>query len=186
MKKTHTEGNFMLKMFTTQLTGLLGRIQTKQEESFEDAARLLAQAVAGQGTIYIFGTNEMAAVELEAVNGAEPMQNARIWDSSAPPTFSAADRALIISRFSSDPKAIEAARLLAKEGIPYVAVCTVDDEGGTDFLSLAHVHIDLFLKKGLLPDEIGGRHGYPSSIAALYVYYGLKFIIEEILAEYEN
>ena len=49
---------------------------------------------------------------------------------------------------------------------------------------LADVHIDLQLIKGLLPNDAGERFGYPSSMAALYVYYGLKFTIEEILAEY--
>ena len=33
----------MLKMFTTQLTGLFKRIEEKEEYSFEDGARLLAQ-----------------------------------------------------------------------------------------------------------------------------------------------
>jgi len=50
---------------------------------------------------------------------------------------------------------------------------------------LADVHINLQLLKGLLPDDFGNRYGYPSSMAALYVYYGIKFTIDEILAEYE-
>ncbi|MFL6556676.1 MAG: DUF2529 family protein, partial [Bacillus sp. (in: firmicutes)] len=33
----------MLKMFTTQLTGMFKRIEEKEEYSFEDGARLLAQ-----------------------------------------------------------------------------------------------------------------------------------------------
>jgi hypothetical protein len=53
-----------------------------------------------------------------------------------------------------------------------------------DLTQLADVHIDLRLTKGLLPDETGNRYGYPSAMAALFVYHGLKFTIEEILAEY--
>lgn len=49
---------------------------------------------------------------------------------------------------------------------------------------MADVHIDLRLKKGLLPDELGNRVGYPTSLVALYIYFGLKFTIEEILEEY--
>jgi uncharacterized phosphosugar-binding protein len=176
----------MLKMFSTQLTGLLGRIQNKQEENFEDAARLLAQASAGQGKIYIFGPNEMAAVGLEATSGVEPLQSAAIWEPSSPPTFTAADRAMIITRFSSDPNGIEAAEILQREGVPFISVCTSDEDSGKSLAELADVHIDLFLKKGLLPDETGNRYGYPGPIAALYVYYGLKFTIDEILAEYDQ
>ncbi len=65
-----------------------------------------------------------------------------------------------------------------------MAVSTHIEENQETLVELADVHIDLQLKKGLLPDDAGNRIGYPSSMAALYVYYGLKFTIEEILAEY--
>lgn len=54
----------MLKMFSTQLTGLFNRLQEKEDFSIEDGARLLAQAAAGEGTVYIFGIKEMQAVAL--------------------------------------------------------------------------------------------------------------------------
>jgi hypothetical protein len=73
-----------------------------------------------------------------------------------------------------------AEQLQVKE-IPFVAVST----GGGHLDELADVHINLGLKQGLLPDDLGNRYGYPASIAALFVYYGLKFTIDEILAEYE-
>ena len=41
----------MSKILTTQLTGLLQRIQQTEEESIEETARLLEQAAIGQGTI---------------------------------------------------------------------------------------------------------------------------------------
>jgi hypothetical protein len=46
--------------------------------------------------------------------------------------------------------------------------------------------MNLQLSKGLLPDEVGNRFGLPSSMAALFTYYGLKFTFDEILAEYEE
>ena len=39
----------MSKILTTQLTGLLQRIQQSEEESIEETARLLAQARLGKG-----------------------------------------------------------------------------------------------------------------------------------------
>jgi uncharacterized phosphosugar-binding protein len=168
----------MLKMFTTQVTGLLKRIEEKEEYGFEDGARLLAQ-----GSIYILATKEMKAVEYEALEGAEPFKDVKIFDEIEELTD--ADRVLIFTRYSTDETALEVARQLQEKAIPFVAVTSSVPEG-EELLELADVVIDLRLTKGLLPDDEGNRYGYPSSMAALFVYYGLKFTIEEILAEYEE
>ncbi|MEH7155388.1 DUF2529 domain-containing protein [Neobacillus drentensis] len=168
----------MLKMFTTQLTGLFKRLEEKEEYSFEDGARLLAQ-----GSIYIFATKEMKAVEFEAMEGAEPFKSVRVFKSAE--ELTEADRVLMFTRYSSDVEALEVAKQLNDKGIPLVVVATVVSEGD-QLQELADLVIDLRLTKGLLPDEEGNRYGYPSSMAALFVYYGLKFTVEEILAEYED
>lgn len=173
----------MLKMFTTQLTGLFKRIEEKGEYSFEDGARLLAQAPVGDGSIYIFATKEMKAVLYEALEGAEPLKSVKMFEGVEELTDS--DRVLIFSRYSGDEAALELAFQLHEKAIPIVAVSTVVPEG-EKLLELADLHIDLRLTKGLLPDDLGNRYGYPSSMAALFVYFGLKFTIEEILAEYEE
>jgi hypothetical protein len=165
----------LMKMFTTQLTGLFKRIEDKGEFSFEDGARLLAQ---GQ-SIYLVGFREMKAVEFEALEGAEPLKGALINIEAA----TSADRVLLFTRNSDDQEAVELAGTLKEKDIPFVAVSTSVPDG--KLVELADVHIDLQLTKGLLPDDFGNRYGYPSSMAALYVYYGLKFTIDEILAEYE-
>jgi hypothetical protein len=166
----------MLKMFTTQLTGLFKRIEEKEEYSFEDGARLLAQ-----GPIYIFATKEMKAVEYEALEGAEPFQGVKIFEGVEELTDS--DRVLMFTRYSNDTAALEVAAQLQEKGIPFVAVTSAVPEG-RELLELADLAIDLRLTKGLLPDDLGNRYGYPSAMAALFVYFGLKFTIEEILAEY--
>jgi hypothetical protein len=165
-----------MKMFTTQLTGLFKRIEEKEEFSFEDGARLLAQ---GQ-TIYVVGFKEMKGVEFEALEGAEPLKGALTNVEAA----TSSDRVLLFTRHSDNPEAVELAVELDKKGVPFVAVSTSVSEDGK-LEDLADVHINLQLKKGLLPDDFGNRYGYPSLMAALYVYYGLKFTIDEILAEYE-
>ncbi|WP_264739868.1 DUF2529 domain-containing protein [Cytobacillus firmus] len=173
----------MLKMFSTQLTGLFKRLQEKEEFSIEDSARLLAQAAAGDGKIYIYGTKEMAAIGYEAVQSQEPLRDAAILESDE--EVSETDRVIIFSRHSDDEEAAVLAKSLSEKGIPFVAVSTVKVESNVNIADLAHVHIDLKLAKGLLPDEEGNRFGYPASMAALFVYYGIKFTIDEILAEYE-
>ena len=44
----------MLKMFTTQLIGRLKMIEEKEVYNLEDAARLLAQALVGEGNFFIY------------------------------------------------------------------------------------------------------------------------------------
>ncbi|WP_042354393.1 DUF2529 domain-containing protein [Bacillus rubiinfantis] len=174
----------MLKMFVTQLTGLFKKLSENEEFTFEDGARLLAQAPVGDGTMYVYGVGEMKAVEFEALEGAEPLKRAQRLNPAVLESLSEADRVVIFSRFACDEQAIEVARTLKMKQIPFVTVATVSDE--TDELpALADVHIDLGLKKALLPDEMGGRVGYPSGMAALFVYYGLKLTIDEILVEYD-
>ncbi|QCJ44895.1 DUF2529 domain-containing protein [Bacillus sp. S3] len=177
----------MLKMFTTQLTGVLKRIDEKEEFSLEDGARLLAQAPVGDGSVYIWGTKEMKAVEFEALEGAEPFTGAKRLTAEDVCVLNDADRVLMFTRTSRDEEAVAVAGQLRETGIPFVAVSTVMEEASEDDLTqLADVHIDLRLKKALLPDDFGNRYGYPSSMAALFVYFGLKFTMDEMLAEYEE
>lgn len=173
----------MMKMFSTQLTGLFKRIQEKEEFSFEDGARLLAQAAIGDGSIYLYGENEMSAVISEALHSAEPFTDAKHWNGQDS-KITEADRVLIFSRYSDDEAAVHAAKTLLEHGVPFVAVSTHVTNEKDNLQHLADVHIDLNLKKPLLPDDEGNRFGYPASMAALYVYYGLKFTLQEILEDY--
>lgn len=181
----------MIKMFATQLLGLFKKISETEEFSFEDGARLLAQAAVGDGAIYLWGFREMKTIVFEALEGAEPLQQAKALTNANEAELTDADRVLLFSRTSKDPEAIALAERLRERMIPFVAVSMVHHTAGTnseaeDLSELADVHIDLHLTKGLIPDDAGNRVGYPSSMAGLFVYYGLKFTIEEMLAEYEE
>jgi hypothetical protein len=176
----------MLKMFSTQLSGLFKRIQDKEELAMEDSARLLAQAVIGSGKLYIFAANEMKAVAYEAAESQEPLRKGVIWNADDQfDDISETDRFLIVSRYSTDEEAVKLGKFLAEKQIPFVAISTAVSEEEENLVNLADVHINLSLTKGLLPDEEGNRFGFPASMAALFVYYGIRFTIEEILAEYE-
>ncbi|MDG5471155.1 DUF2529 domain-containing protein [Jeotgalibacillus sp. ET6] len=173
----------MLKMFTTQLSGLFSRLQGKEELLMEDAARLLAQAAVGEGTIYIKGFEEMQGVAEEALNGAEPMacalelQNVEDLDG--------ADRVLIVTRRSTDEPALSLGQKLKDKQIPFTVISGVVKEAENDLTSLADVHLNTQLVKGMLPDEDGNRFGFPSLMAALYLYHGLKFSLDEMIVENE-
>ena len=172
----------MLKMFSTQLTGLFMRIADKEEFQFEDGARLLAQAAVGHGAIYFKGFGEMRGVEFEAIEGAEPLESAKHLESID--NLTVADRVIILSRFSNDQEAILLGESLSKKGIPFVSVSGNKEEGNPCLATIADVHIDTRLIKPLLPGDDGNRVGFPSLMAALYIYYALKFIIDDILDDY--
>ena len=181
----------MLKIFTTQLQGVFNRIGSSEEFAFEDAARLLAQAVVGDGRIYVHGVKEMKAVEAEATAGAEQLVGATLLsDLDSYHDLTDTDRALIVSRFSTDEEAINTAKALQELGIEIVGISTVVEteetvESAQTLESLSDVHIDMKLKKPLIPGDDGERFGFPSSMVALYVYHGLAFTLKEILEEQE-
>ncbi|MFD2680797.1 DUF2529 domain-containing protein [Bacillus seohaeanensis] len=174
----------MLKMFTTQISGLFNRIYEKQEFEIEDGARLLAQAAVGEGTIYLKGFEEMDAITLEAIYGAEPLVYAKSLEDVA--TITEADRVLIVSRLSNDKEAVQLAKQLQNKGIPFVAISGLV-KGEESLAELSDIHLDTKLVKGMLPgEELGERTGFPSSMAGLYLYFLLKFTLDEMLVEYND
>lgn len=105
----------MLKIFSTQLSGYFSRLSQKEEMNIEDSARLLAQALIGDGFIYLHGTNEMEGIVSEALFGAEPMKQAkRLIENGELAAVTSADRVLLISRFSTDDEIITTAKNFMK------------------------------------------------------------------------
>ena len=176
----------MLKIFTTQLSGFFKRIEEQEESQFEDAARILAQASVGEGFIYIYGVEEMHAITLEALSSAEPLSQTKALPLHELDQLTSVDRVLIVSRFSTDHKAVEIAERLKKLDIPFVSIAAVPKEIAEPSLTaLADAHIDTKLLKPLIPGEDGSRFGFPAMMVALYAYYGLIFTLKEIVEEYE-
>ncbi|MFJ7308427.1 DUF2529 domain-containing protein [Peribacillus frigoritolerans] len=174
----------MLKIFSTQISGLFKKMIENEAFEMEDAGRLLAQAVVGDGSVFIHGFGEMQGVTAEALNGAEPFPKAKGYELSG--TISREDRFLIFSRHSDDSEALMLAKQLKEKDIPFVAVSTSVPSEEDSLLELADVHIDLRIQRGLIPDETGNRYGYPTLITALFAYHGIKFTLEEIIKEYED
>ncbi|TDL32959.1 DUF2529 family protein [Jeotgalibacillus sp. S-D1] len=172
----------MLKMFTTQLTGLFSRVHSKEELAIEDAARLLAQAAVGDGKIYIKGFDEMHGIVSEALFGEETMKDAHeLTDSQM---ADSADRVLLITRRSTDEAAIALAKQLNEKDVPFAVICGTVKDAEEDVVSMAEVSLNTQVVKGLLPDESGARFGFPSLMAALYLYHGVKFTLDEMVEEY--
>ncbi|GGE82079.1 DUF2529 domain-containing protein [Priestia taiwanensis] len=171
----------MLKIFSTQLLGCLKKITEKEEINLEDSARLVAQAIIGDGHLYIYGAKEMHAVTLEATDGQEPFPKAKALHHVE--ELSPMDRVLLISRYSTDEEIVTFAKQLQEAGIPAVGISTIQD-GIESLESFVDVHIDLQLIRGLIPAEDGTRTGFPTSMVALFAYFGLFFTVQEIVEEY--
>jgi len=178
----------MMKIFMTQLNGHFNRIHEQEEHAIEDGARLLAQAAAGSGTIYIHGYGELRGIIDEAILSSEPLSSVKslFSEDGTMNKLTNADRVLLFAHRSNDKEAIALAETLRELGIGTVGVsCFLKDE--PDRLDeLVDVHIDSKLKKGLIPAEDGNRYGYPALMTSLFVYYALSFTLKEILCEFED
>jgi len=173
------------KIFLTQLTGVLKRIQDEEEYHFEDSSRLLAQALVGEGSIYIWGDGELEAVSYEAIKGKDSLKNVKTLKVDQLDLLTDSDRVLLFSRNSTDENVIHVGHLLRERNIPFVAVASKSKEQeGID--AIADLFIDLKIKNGLVPTDTGERVGYPYLLVSLFVYHHLQFLVKEILDEYED
>lgn len=172
----------MLKIFTTQLSGLFKRIQDKEEESIEDGARLLAQSAISGHAIYIYGKNELKGVAKEAMYGRESLSFIKELPDEIE-EITPQDKVLMFLQGTEEQDELDLARRLYEQETGIIAVSA---EGREAYENYCDVWIDLGLKKPLVPGENGERTGYPSLLAALFVYHALALTLKEILDEYDG
>ncbi|WP_368503071.1 DUF2529 domain-containing protein [Alkalihalophilus sp. As8PL] len=172
----------MIPIFTTQLMGRIKAVREKEEE-FEDAARLMAQALVGDGTVYVYGTRELRGITSEVEYGTDRDESIKALTQENLNELTTADRVMLFSPFTNDDEACRLATKLHVQGVPFAAISNFYDEQDAAY-SLADVHIDFESDIGLVPDEEGKRSGYPTSIIGLYTYFCLLLTIKEIMSEY--
>ena len=161
-----------MKMLANQLVGLFQEI-AEQSEAIDDTAQLLAQAAAGEGTIYLAAFGEMNAVLPAALGGEEPLRCAVEWLPESIVTH--ADRVWILA---VNREGDELAGRLNDAHLPFamLAARTREPVEADAFISL---HID----KGLLLQGDGSRTVVPDAMGALFAYYAVKTAIDEMLKE---
>jgi hypothetical protein len=170
----------LLKIFTTQLSGLFKRIQD-DEEAIEDGARLLAQSVITGHTIYIYGNKEFSGIKKEALYGRESYPYVKELPNDLK-EITPQDKVIMFLQGTIEEDELDLARKLYEQDTGIVAV---SNEGKEAFEPYYDVWIDTKLKKPLVPGENGERIGYPSLLTGLYVYHALNLTLKEILEEYE-
>ncbi|WP_185971106.1 DUF2529 family protein [Alkalicoccobacillus porphyridii] len=175
----------MLRIFTTQLTGLTKEFLQKQEEQLEDAARLLAQAAISGGTIYIAAYGEMKAIQAEALHGKEPLIQAAAFTDEACKQLSDRDRIILATRSSDDPEAVALAKSLHQKGIPFLSITTLTGNADDSLVSFSDIILNLGIQHSLVPTDNGSRIGYPASLLGLYAYFYLSLTLKDMLMELE-
>ncbi|WP_424236653.1 DUF2529 family protein [Bhargavaea ginsengi] len=171
-----------MKMLTTQMSGLLQRIAGREEEMIGMTARLLAQATAGQGRVFIAAFGELGAVSANAIRGQERLKGAVRYRGEE---IDSTDRVWILARHASDEEALTLARRLAEQFIPFAAVADEpEDDEGNELAELATAYVSLGVKRGLLPSDDGGRTVFPHALAGLFVYEAVRMDYEELLSEF--
>lgn len=173
----------MSKILTTQMTGLLQRIQTSEEEAIEDTARLLAQAGIGQGNVYFACFEELKGVEMNAVQGAAPFVKAVPWSPEA--ALTEADRVIIFTRSCQNKEALALAQKLYDLFIPFAAVASEPANSDNELSELAYTYISMKIRGGILPhpSKIGERIVLPHLMAALFIYEAIKMEYDEMIAD---
>lgn len=170
-----------MKMLTTQLSGLLQRISNSEEENMEETARLLAQAVVSGGTIFFAAYGEMKSISVNAQFAAEPFPSMQSWSPDI--ELTSTDRVWILTRSCFDKEALDLAKKLSNEFIPFSALATEPVSNDNELAELAYTYISIKLTKGLLPTEDGSRIVLPHALGGLFVYEAVKMKLEEILRD---
>jgi len=168
----------VLKMLTTQISGLLQRIAGNSEESIEETARLLAQATIGEGRVIIAGFGEMEAVTTTAINSTEPLSGAVRYDFGM--DITAADRVWLLTPSAMDKPALELAQQLAERFIPFAALAAEKPGSDNELEDLSYTYISTGLTRGLLPGDDGERIVQPHALGALFVYEAVKIAYDEM------
>lgn len=161
-----------MKIFSTQLTNLFQQIDSHQD-TLEDVARLLAQAVIGEGTIFLAAFGEMKAVAAAALDGDEPLPSASEWKPDS--ILTSADRVFILAKKDEGD---ELAGRLSDAAIPFAMLCAESKE--TD---LPEVFLSLGIDNGIPVAETDDRTIVPHAMSALYAYHVIKLLMDEMLAE---
>ncbi|TDL95419.1 DUF2529 family protein [Macrococcus carouselicus] len=165
----------MIKILGTQLNGIFQKINA-QETEIDIAARLLSQAIIGQGTVYVKGFGDLRYFEEFITAGDEKLPDSERMITES--VLDKTDRVLIMADHY-DEAVIEYITDLAENDIDYVLVCNKDER--IDSMNF----IDLSTPRAIVPTEDFSRIITPHVMAMNYIYYILFATIKEMLDEEE-
>lgn len=174
-----------MKMFFTQLQGVTDRI-LDQEDSLEDAARLIAMSIVSEGDVYWYGEGEMDGIVTLALTGADGIHGSKRWSEDI--RLSPLDTVVVCSACRNSASAMNVASGATEQGATVIGVTSLvtTENKEPDWTQKAEVLLTNGINQGLIPgdlDEPDSRIGTPHLLAGLHMYYSLYFILVEILEE---
>lgn len=167
-------------MLTTQIGGLFQRLIESNEASIEETARLLAQATIGEGKVIFAGLDDLSTIYTVSQNDIDPFEGAIPYETEM--TIHTSDRVWLISKSAKDPRALELARSLSAQFIPFAAIAPEKEENN-ELFDLASTYISTGLMRGLLPGDDGKRILQPHALANLFIYEAVKIAYDEMLVD---
>ncbi|EZH66215.1 hypothetical protein DH09_09775 [Bacillaceae bacterium JMAK1] len=171
----------MLKMYTTQLQRVFTKIQ-EQEEQIDECGRLLAQALVGEGSIYVVGGTRYEALAKALVHNQDTVSRvASLNLHKESSKLNSVDRLIVITDGEETTEEIEQLQKALSSETPLVFIGptapSLNDVNGME--PPFHITIE---SRGLIPNLDGSRSGYPEELAIVYTYQALMFQIQELLA----
>ncbi|SDI47449.1 DUF2529 family protein [Natribacillus halophilus] len=169
----------MLKSYTTQLQHVFTTIRN-EEETIADGARLLAQALVGNGNIYVCAGKPFASLAETIVHNQDTPGRIHFIPWYKKEQATAADRLLVLTDGSETEEDTSQLQQLLEAYIPLV------------FLGPAHPRLTFVEgmedpivittpSSPIVPDYDGDRRGYPTEIAIIYAYQAIIFEILDMI-----
>ena len=170
-----------MKMFFTQLQGLTKGIE-EQEDTIEDAARLLAMSIVSDGSVYWYGEGEMDGIVTQAMTRDDGIPDSKRWSEAQ--SLSEQDTVVICTKWRDSVSARDVATRAEEAcatviGLTSTLAVSEDRHNWTTGVERLLVN---GVNQGLIPSEDGEtRIGTPHLLAGLHVYYSLFFVLKDIL-----
>lgn len=175
----------MLKIFTTQLSGILRDIIEKEDIGLEDASRLLAQTIHSEGNIYIHGIKDCSSIHSMCDSDTDLLPNMKnLFENGQINEVTTLDSVIICTPNISDKETIMLLQQLRNQAGSIITLSNLSDSTeGVDAIS--DININLNVINPIVPLDDGTRIATPISIVVLYVYYCLYLTTVEILLEHQ-
>ncbi|WP_252312605.1 DUF2529 family protein [Sinobaca sp. H24] len=169
-----------MKIFATQLQGIFQSIASKQEEAFEDASRLLLQAVSGTGTLYIAAAPPLKGTAVSLCSHPDAPEGL-VFTEDIPSGMQEADRLLLLAdQESSNMLSWREAAVHASASSVIIGPASAQENTELEALD---VWLATFVRGGMVPTETGEKQGDPSSLATLFTGQLLFLYMQEMLEE---
>ncbi|QQK81673.1 DUF2529 family protein [Salicibibacter cibi] len=171
----------MIKSYTTQLQHVFHTIG-KQEEAIADGARLLAQALVGEGTIYVIANKRFSALADTMVQNKDTPKRIQRMTQQQKKALTTADRMLVLSEGTETKEELLHLQDLLQAHIPIVFLGP-----GSPGLSFEEGMEEPMVittpSSPIVPAPDGNKCGYPTEIAIIYAYQAMMFELSEMIAD---